>query len=237
VMDSTKRRFEPYDSLHWPSEISNRAAKETVAAQVAELVRDGQVVGVGSGTTSFLAVVSIAARVHREGLTINAVPTSLELEWYCKAAGLRICDSQQIDLAFDGADEVDPKGALIKGRGGALLRERRNLDRAAQILILVDSSKFVPSLGTNFPVPVEVSQTQAFEVARDLAGAGFRAAVRLAGAAKDGPVVTESGNVLLDVRMPGGIEASMFDIELRKFGGVVDTGLFLGYTHQVVTAS
>ena len=114
--------------------------------------------GIGSGSTSFLALLALSDRVKKEGLNILCVPTSLEIESYCTALGLTITTlvNARPDWCFDGADEVDPDNNLIKGRGGAFVREQLVFAAAPQRVILVDESKFVPQLGTSFGVPLAV---------------------------------------------------------------------------------
>jgi ribose 5-phosphate isomerase A len=226
--------FQPYSSLTWPTEISNQMSKEKVANKLADLVEDGQTIGVGSGTTSFLALRALALRKESSGLDITVVPTSLEILWYCEAAGFEIGSGELIDLAFDGADEVDPVGNLIKGRGGALLRERLNFDVASRIILLVDSSKFVDELGSKFRAPVEVSQKFAYQFAEKISLSGLRAEIRLAGSGKDGPVITESGNLLFDLSLDSACDVHQIDEQIRDLPGVVDTGLFLDYKIEIL---
>jgi ribose 5-phosphate isomerase A len=236
TMSVSRAVFSPYDRLEWPTSISNRVGKEAVAREMAHRIESGQVIGVGSGSTSFLTLLALAQRVRQERLEIIAVPSSLEMQWYCQAAGFKISDTTQIDVAFDGADEVDGRRRLIKGRGGALLRERRNFNAADRIFILVDSTKNVSRLGTNFPVPVELDPSAAPYVARELGRRGFDFGIRLAGKSKDGPVITESGSVLIDVWLAGR-DSEDFDSEVRGLEGVRDTGLFLGYDLSIIASS
>jgi ribose 5-phosphate isomerase A len=217
----------------WPSAISNEAAKRAAAASMAERLRPGDTVGVGSGSTSFLTVQALAAR----GLDFVAVTTSDEVEAACASLGVPTTSLHvaRPDWSFDGADEVDPSGDLIKGRGGALLREKLVLAASPERYIVVDASKQVERLGTRFPVPLEVVPEAVALVRHELASWPVSAVVlRTAGAAKDGPVITEHGNVLLDVRF----EAIGPDAErdLKALPGVVDSGLFQGYHPQVVVA-
>ncbi|NQU36192.1 MAG: ribose 5-phosphate isomerase A, partial [Actinobacteria bacterium] len=142
----------------WPGKISNEAAKAKIASQLAARASDGQVIGIGSGSTSFLALLALGDRVKHEGLAIRCVPTSLEIEAYCTALGLSVTTlvDARPDWAFDGADEIDPEHNLIKGRGGAFVREQLVFASAPNRVILVDGSKFVPTLGSKFPVPLAV---------------------------------------------------------------------------------
>lgn len=222
--------------LEWNKPISNRSVKEQIAKRVAQQVQSGEVIGIGSGSTSFLTVLALGQRVQEEGLSIGAVPTSLEMELACHAVGLRVHSDIPpiIDRCFDGADEVDPTGRLIKGRGGALYREKLVFAAANQRLIVADCSKDVSRLGSNFPVPVEVKpqwMRSAYQAICKLPHV-VEVTMRM-GQAKDGPVITESGNVLFDVRLS---EISQYDeLALQAISGVVCIGVFSGYSYQRIS--
>lgn len=221
----------------WPGEISNREEKEAVAARVADELRDGQVVGAGSGSTAFLALSAIARRVAEDGLRVRAVPTSIEVALACAALGLpttRLAEARP-DWGFDGADEVHVRRGvvrLIKGRGGALFREKLVMASQPRTLILVDRSKLVDRLGESFPVPVETHPEALHLVEERLRGLGAtEVALRMA-ASKDGPVVTEGGHLLLDARfdeIPDRLEA-----DVKAIPGVIESGLFVGFRVEVV---
>lgn len=216
--------------------ITNRAAKEEVARQVAAKVQDGQVIGVGSGSTSYLAVLAIAERVRREKLKITAVCTSQEVTMACAALDIPVGSLLQYrpDWAFDGADEVDPERNLIKGRGGALYREKIVIDSAARAYILIDPSKFVARLGEKFAVPVELSPEALHLVERELGKlGGVDIALRMA-VKKDGPVITEHGNLILDVRF-GDIPRTL-ERDIKGITGVVESGLFQGRDIEILSA-
>lgn len=227
-----------WDNLRVPDawSVSNRAAKEEVAKQVAAKVQDGQVIGVGSGSTSYLAVLAIAERVRKERLNITAVCTSQEVTMACAALEIPVGSLLQYrpDWAFDGADEVDPERNLIKGRGGALFMEKIVIDAAARTFILVDPSKFVTHLGEKFPIPVEVLPVGLHHVERELAKLGASdIALRMA-ARKDGPVITEHGNLILDVHfagIPKGLER-----DIKGITGVIESGLFQGREVEILSA-
>jgi ribose 5-phosphate isomerase A len=219
--------------LQWGGEISNRSAKEAIAAQVAERAVDGQVIGAGSGSTSFLTVLALGRRAADEGLQLQVVPTSIEIALAADAVGLQVSSvvPEIVHWCFDGADEVDPDDRLIKGRGGALLRERVVFAAADHRLLVADDSKSVERLGSGFPVPIEV---QAMWVRRAHQEIGrmehvTEVSMRRAGG-KDGPVVTEGGNVLLDARFA---EISAADeATLLATPGVLGTGIFTGFDFE-----
>ena len=219
--------------LKWSKEISNRKEKERIAKLVALRAADGEVIGAGSGSTSFLTVLALGKRVETEGLSISIVPTSIEIELAAHAVGLSVVSSmdRMIDWCFDGADEVDSTGRLIKGRGGALLREKIVFRASRKIVVVADASKSVNRLGENYPVPVEVDPQWVRRVFDDISQMPSVAEVTLRMAvSKDGPVITEKGNLLLDVRM-NKIEDSD-EAELMKMPGVYETGIFSGFEFE-----
>lgn len=230
----------PFDSEapSWPSPIARAEAKEAIAATMAERLRDGDVVGVGSGSTSFLALVALADRARRRGWRFTAVATSLEIEIACRRLGVETTGLRQRrpDWSFDGADEIDPARNMIKGRGGAILRERLVMASSPERYVVADATKWVERLGLGTPVPLEVVP-ESLSLVRtrllDVVGADrvrLRAATR-----KDGPVITEHGNLLLDVVFPEVDEG--LEGRLRAVPGVVDTGLFFGFDPTIVEAS
>lgn len=226
--------FLPYDTLEWPTEIKNEDEKRRIASELARFAKDGDVIGVGSGTTSFLGLLALAERIKFEGLRISIVTSSLECQWYAESAGIEIHQQvpNRIDWAFDGADEIDKQRNLIKGRGGALLRERQVLEIAKRIIIVADSSKYVERLGDKFLVPVEVDPAFARRFAFKADEAGTHFLLRMGFPGKDGPLITESGNLLFDCRLAGGIQS--FEELILDLPGVRATGLFTGFDIEVL---
>ncbi len=224
-----------YDS--WPVAISNRAAKEALGRQMADKVEDGQVIGVGSGSTAYLAVLAIGERVRREKLRATVICTSPELTLACAAAGLQVASLLQVrpDWAFDGADEVDPERNLIKGRGGAMFMEKVLMWASPRNFILVDPSKLVPKLGAKFAVPVEVLPVALRLVESELRAIGATEMLMRLAVGKDGPVVTENGNFILDVRF-GGIHKEL-ERDIKAIPGVIESGLFWGRDVEIVVSS
>lgn len=225
--------FEPFAS----SKISNYEAKFRAAEEVAARAESGQVIGAGSGSTAFLAVRAIATRVrHGELHDIRLIPTSIESELTITGLGLAQADLAEVapDWLFDGADEVDPDGNLIKGRGGALFREKLLFDACQLRRVLIDPSKRVDQLGVNFPVPVEVVPRAAAVATARLKSLGAEETEIRTGSGKDGPILTEQGNLLLDCRFEeigDGLEE-----EIKTITGVLDSGLFQGYAPEIVEA-
>jgi ribose 5-phosphate isomerase A len=222
------------DSLVWGKEITRREEKERVAQRIAAMVAEGNVLGVGSGSTSYMALRAIAGRIKREGLHIRAIPTSLEINIACARLGVPLTnlEADRPDWTFDGADEVDPHLSLIKGRGGAMFREKLLINSSPKTYIVADSSKMVTRLGMNFPVPVEVfpqALTYVGQALKNLSPAEIK--LRMA-EGKDGPIVTENGNLILDVwfdSIPNDTEAA-----IKSITGVIESGLFMGYAVEIL---
>ena len=219
--------------LQWCREIANREAKEEIGRHVASFVREGDILGVGSGSTSFITLLAIGERCRRDNIAIKAVPTSIEMHLACEALGIPISSDipVQIDWCFDGADEVDPKNRLIKGRGGAMYRERQIFDVSKKRYVIADKTKTVSCLGENFPVPVEVEWQCARRTNEILSSRNNIDRVSLRqGIAKDGPAITEGGAVIFDItyRLISDTEHE----ELMQMPGVRGTGIFQGYEFQ-----
>jgi ribose 5-phosphate isomerase A len=226
--------WETAQKFDWTGPISNRAAKEEVGRQLAAKAKDGDVIGVGSGSTSYLAIRALGERVKHDKLRVTAVCTSHESTMACAAAGipvttlLRACP----DWCFDGADEVDPDQSLIKGRGGAMFLEKLVICAAPKSFILVDSSKMVQRLGEKFAVPVEFLPDSLHVVERELLALGAtELSLRLA-VGKDGPIITQSGNFVFDVRFRE-IGKSM-ERDIKSITGVIESGLFIGHPVEVL---
>jgi len=223
-------------NLTWPGEISNRAAKEKVAAEIAKLLKDGDVVGVGSGSTSLLAIQAIGERLKREHLRCSAIPTSVEAELSCIACGIPVTAlaAARPDWSFDGADEVDPAKNLIKGRGGAMFKEKMLIYASPRPYILVDQSKLVQRLGEHFPIPVEVHPLGLTVAEAGLAKLGATEIVLRPAKGKDGPIVTENGNLILDVRFPEIVAET--ERSIKSIPGVIESGLFWGLPVETLVA-
>jgi ribose 5-phosphate isomerase A len=228
--------LEPYASLRWPTEIVEYDAKQSLASVTARRVAallaarptPAPRVGLGSGTTSFLTLLTLAAARDELPPALAIVATSYEMEWYASSAGFAVVelDDRGVDVAFDGADQVDPDGALVKGRGGAMHRERAVLEAARHELIVVDGTKHVPVLG-GCPLPLDLRPEGIVGTVRAIEAA-CEATVRLrTGTGKDGPVLSESGGVLADLELPAG---RTFDADLASrlmaVPGVGDCGYF-----------
>ncbi|RMG42200.1 MAG: ribose-5-phosphate isomerase RpiA [Candidatus Dadabacteria bacterium] len=208
--------------------------KELVAGRVAELVKDGDLLGVGTGSTVDAALLAIKKRIEQEQLSVRAITTSYQSKLGCINAGIEVVDpvSDEIPaLTFDGADEVDPDLRLIKGQGGAMLKEKILAARSPRFIVLVDESKLVSKLGEKFPVPLEVIPDAYRYVKKELQKLGAWSVEIRTGAANR-PVITESGNLIIDARFDS-IEDEL-EQQLSSVVGVVESGLFVGYVNTII---
>jgi ribose 5-phosphate isomerase A len=209
-----------------------RAAKIEAARQSLRFVKAGMAVGLGSGSTAAEMVRLLGEQV-RAGLVIRAVGSSSTTEALARQAGIpliALADVDALDVTIDGADEVDPKGNMIKGRGGALLREKVLATHSKALVIIIDRRKQVAALGAA-PVPVEVTPFAEAIVARDLAKLGGRAVLRVTGGA---PYVTDGGNHILDTIFGPIADPDALAARLDGTVGVVEHGLFVGFSPTIV---
>lgn len=215
--------------IAWNGEISNYEEKLRIAKKIAKRVKNGDVIGVGSGSTSFVATQEIAKRMKEENLNIIGIPTSYEINILCNQLGIPTTNlmSAKPDWSFDGADEVNDKNWLVKGRGGAMYREKLNIASSEVSYILVDNSKFVENICDKFPIPVEVTPEAINYVREELIKMGAESVILRLAKGKDGPVLTEYGNVILDATFRNVDET--LEKRLKAIVGVVETGLFIGY--------
>jgi ribose 5-phosphate isomerase A len=221
-----------------PSTDANRDALKRAAAEAAvELVEDGMIVGLGTGSTAAFAIEALARR-HRQGLRFVGLPTSERTAAQARAGGILLtsfAEHRQIDLTIDGADEVE-RGTLnlIKGLGGALLREKIVANASLRLVIIVDDAKLVDRLGAKAPVPVEVV-TFGMEVTQ-AALEVFAAAVRPRPSPTGGLFVTDGGNRILDCRFGPIADPARLEERIGRIVGVVESGLFIGRADTVFVA-
>ena len=223
--------------LEWSSEIINAGGKQKVALEIAAKVRDGDILGVGSGSTVYLALIAIAERIRSEKLNVLAIPTSLEISMFCTKLGIPLTSlfEKKPDWLFDGADEVDPNNSLIKGRGGAMFKEKLLMSSSAVNYIIVDESKIVDKLGTHFPIPIEVFPQALLHVEKRLSGIGAYEIIIRPAKGKDGPVITENNNLVLDCRFEQ-INNNL-ENDIKAITGVIESGLFIGYELNILVAA
>jgi ribose 5-phosphate isomerase A len=209
--------------------------KHLAGEAAAQLIEDGMVLGLGTGTTATHMIYALGRRIQ-EGLRITgAVATSQISEELARKLGIPLTDLDThpvLDLAIDGADEIDGQLRLIKGGGGALLREKVVASSARRFIVIGDATKQVAQLGRNVPLPVEAVPFAATPVSRHLEALGASVRLRRSG---DSVFFTENCNVILDCFFPGGIaDPTDLDARIRKIVGVVELGLFLNMAKQAI---
>ena len=219
------------------SDLQNQM-KQAVAEAAVEQFRDGMIVGLGSGSTAALMIEGLGKRLASGQLKdIVGVTTSFQGEVLAAQLGIPLRSLNavdRIDLAIDGADEVDPAFQLIKGGGACHVQEKLVAARAERLVVVVDSTKLVERLNLDFLLPVEVLPGAWRQVQQQLSAMGGAAELRMA-QRKAGPVVTDQGNLVLDVRFDGGI-ADPVDLErsVNNLPGVLENGLFVNLADEVL---
>ena len=205
-------------------------AKKRVALEAVKHVEDGFVVGLGSGSTAAYVIQEIGRLMQQDGLRVLGVPSSSQAMILAVRSGVPLTTLDEypiLDLAIDGADEVDHKLDMIKGGGGALTREKIVASAAKQVVIVADETKLVEKLGTTFRVPVEVLP---FALATATAGINELDGKTLLreGKGKVGAVVTDNGNYIVDVDFGAIADIKELNQRLKLIPGVIETGLFIG---------
>lgn len=222
------------DSLEWGKEITNKEGKQRVAARIASMVKDGDIIGVGSGSTAYLALIKIAERIRTENIQVRAITTSQEIKMACAKLGIPLTSLLEYkpDWTFDGADEIDDNHNMIKGRGGAMFKEKLLISSSPRTYIIADASKMVSKLGSRFPVPVEVFPDALVHVDQALRSLSPQEIKLRMAQSKDGPVITENGNLILDVwfnNIPDNLEHA-----IKSITGVIESGLFMHYEIELI---
>jgi len=213
--------------------------KKAVGVEAAQLVDSGMRLGLGTGSTVAHLLVALAERLKGGALSdVVGVPTSLRTAREARELDIplvSLTETPFLDLTIDGADEVDPALNLIKGLGGALLREKMVAQASRRLAIMVDDSKMVPALGTKSPVPVEVVQFGWEVHGAFMESCGADPVLRVG---PDGePMVTDNGNYIIDCHFAGGMDdAEGFECAIRARAGVVESGLFLGMATEVLVS-
>ncbi|MCT0224479.1 ribose-5-phosphate isomerase RpiA [Synechococcus sp. CS-1328] len=212
--------------------------KQAVAEAAVEQIQDGMVLGLGSGSTAALMIRALGARLQQGELKdIVGVTTSFQGEVLAAELGIPLKSLnaiERIDLAIDGADEVDPSFQLIKGGGACHVQEKLVARRADRFVVVVDATKLVETLNLGFLLPVEVLPGAWRQVQAELITLGATAELRMA-VRKAGPVVTDQGNLVLDAAFAGGITDPLgLEREINNLPGVLENGLFVNLTDQVL---
>jgi ribose 5-phosphate isomerase A len=216
---------------------SQNIAKQNAAVAGANMVVHGMAVGLGSGSTAELLVEELGRRVIQDRLEITAVSTSVRTSQLASLAGIHVVDPAQVkrlDLVIDGADEVDPEYRMIKGRGGALLREKIVAAAGLKRVILVDQTKPVARLGTRHALPVEIAAFGQHWTIAKLAGLAHKVSLRCTSSGD--PFITDGGNRIVDLQT-GPIEnPEALQAALLAIPGVFETGLFIGLCDVLIVA-
>jgi ribose 5-phosphate isomerase A len=216
------------------------AIKELTGKKAVEtMVKSGMKLGLGTGSTAMPAVRHVGLLLQQGILKdIRAVPTSFQTsieseKWGIPLFTLNSAEVRgELDLTIDGADEVDPRGYCIKGGGGALLVEKITAYASKAMVIVVDESKTVEHLGLGFPLPIEVIPEARVSVSRALESLGGELVLREA-VRKAGPVITEHGNLLLDLRFKEPVDPAALEAELNRIPGIVENGFFTRFSPRV----
>ena len=207
--------------------------KAAAAERALSLVRPGMLIGLGTGTTAAYFIEGVG-RLVRGGISLSAVATSSSTAARAQALGIKLLDriDRPIDLAVDGADEIDPDLNLIKGRGGALLREKLVAAAASRFVVIADESKLVRRLGRG-PIPVEIAPFLWEQTVQRLLRHGTRCAIR----GGDKPLLTDNGNLIADLEIEGGVQdPPALDRILKGTLGAVEHGLFCGLATGCIVA-
>ena len=212
-------------------------AKFNAAEEAVKLIKNGMVVGLGTGSTAKIAVDLIGQKLSKE-FQIIGMPTSIKTKNQAESLGIKLIgidDTNVIDIAIDGADEVSPDLSLIKGLGGALLREKKVERKAKELIIIVDESKMVEKLGAGF-LPVEVYVDNHEETKIKLSKLGCTTELRI----EDNglPFITDNKNYIYHCKFKNGIDnPKELDKQLMKIEGVIDTGLFINMATKVIVGT
>ncbi len=205
--------------------------KQQVGKVAADRVQSGSIIGLGTGSTTAFAIQFLGDRLKSGQLKdIKGIPTSFQASVLAKQYGIPLTtldEVDRIDIAIDGADEVDPQKNLIKGGGAAHTREKIVDSLAAEFIVVVDKSKIVDALGSTFALPVEVLPMAVTPVMKAIANLGGKPEIRM-GVKKDGPVITDQGNMILDVEFGAIANPTELEQTLNNIPGVLENGLFIG---------
>jgi len=215
--------------------LSTHERLQRIGTYAADLIEDGMLVGLGTGSTAAAMVDALGERV-RDGLKVIGVATSIATSNQASAAGiaLKTLDSiDRLDMCIDGADEIDPEFNLVKGAGGALLFEKLVARRANHFVIISSNEKLVPRLGVRMPLPVEVVPIGWSHTAEEIRALGLVPELRRT---EGNPFVSDGSHYILDCAWPeSGLDAAQLARDLKAITGVVDHGLFIDMANTVVT--
>ncbi len=218
-------------------------SKKNCGIEAIKFVKDGMILGLGSGSTVMSFIEALVARIKKTGLKIYGIPTSYDTMIAARTQGIQLLslhDVDSVDLAIDGADEVDPKNNLIKGAGGAFTWEKIVASNAKKFLVLIDYQKIVSYLGMIASVPVEVLPIAYRQVTANLTSMGSIPTLRT-GSGKLGPVITDFGNLIVDAKFDQIQDPIQLEHTINHIPGVLENGIFatkkakilVGYPNKV----
>jgi len=217
--------------------LNQDTSKLNAAKEAVELIKNGMIVGLGTGSTAKIAVDLIGQKLSKD-FQIIGMPTSIKTKTQAENLGIKLIgidDADTIDIAIDGADEVSPDLSLIKGLGGALLREKKVEKKAKELIIIVDESKIVGKLGVGF-LPVEVSVQKHKLAKEEITKLGCTVELRIEPDSL--PFVTDNKNYIYHCKFAKGIENPReLDEKLMEINGVVDTGLFINMATKIIVGT
>ena len=205
--------------------------KELAAKSAVGLVKDGQIVGLGPGSTAEFAIKEIARRIKDEGLDVVGIPTSIATERMAESLGIPLStlkEHPEIDIDIDGADQVDGVLQLIKGGGGAHTREKAVAKHSARFVVIVDETKIVDTL--NMPIPVEVTPDSWKSVAKELNSLGGAPKLRII---SQEPFITDNDNYVIDADFGALTGPGALEKDINSIKGVIDNGIFVGLASEV----
>lgn len=207
-------------------------ARLSAAAQAVRELRDNTSIGLGSGTTVLKALDLAAEKIRKEHLNINWVPTSYQIEIAARKHGLKtttLAENTELDLAIDGADQVQWRSLdLVKGGGAALLREKIVDSNTKKLVVIIDERKLAKTLGGDQPIPVEITPFAYHTTLAKISKISEKAVLRETPGGKVGPVITDNGNLIVDAYYRNLRRPDIVSEKLREIPGVLETGLFLG---------
>ncbi len=218
--------------------MDSEVLKKMAAQAALEHIKDGMIIGMGSGSTVKQVINLVGQKIKNEHIDILAVPTSFDTAQLCISSGIRLTtldEHPSLDLTIDGADEVDPNLNLIKGGGAALTREKIVGSAARLLVILVDESKLVKKLGDKAPLPLEVLPFAIAIVLNQLEDLGTPQ-IRMSNK-KLGPIVTDNGNFIIDLHNPKIRDYAKMEKQLNVIPGVIENGLFVNMADLVYVGS
>ena len=214
--------------------------KQAAGVRAANMIQNGMTVGLGTGSTATYMVDHLAKRIREEGIKIKAVSTSWSTTLQCRQWGIPLMEMGEVshlDIVIDGADEIDPSRNLIKGRGAAHLLEKIVASMADTYIIIADSSKKVNQLGEKFAVPLEILPSAIALVSSSVKALGATVIVRMGAPGKDGPVISDSGNLIADANFGLIKDPAKLARDLEHIPGLIGHGLFIGMADKVILAS